>query len=673
MTVPTAQAILNPMGRIFSTLCLLVILGGSGLAGAQEPVAAQQPSEWAALGPQLRLADLDDLALMSEEQRAAAREQRHFAMDFLAQRVTGSCNLGYQLTSMWVRLAESYAEEARDLASDAEGSRAWTNRAIQILEPIVADDIPGFADADVAAYELGRDLEAVGRRQEAVNLYLRVVTFYAESRFVPDAYLHLGAYYSEVGNSADALLAYTYAARFEQAEQRAFALYRLAWASARVGDAEAAAAAMRDALAIPAPVDDTLGGLRLARVQAAARADLPSLAVLAQAATSPPEGSTEGRQAREAQARALCAPGPSEACVAAWQAAVAWTPSALDAPRDQVELIAGLQRLGEGDRALLASAALLRSYGPRSAWASLYATHAEHPQVLASTAAAQQALVAQLDAVTDSSDRCLETGSTIVCAAAVEASQAYLFALPDGDPSAAQRFSLAEILLQRGETEQAYELLMRNARQEPPGPMARTSARAAVLAAAAMVASERASSEAQQAHWLDGGRQRLVWALDLEIERFPDAAALDRDHYYEMAYWFHENRYDGRATQYFQHAIALDPTAPEAIVAARAALESYSDPRHLGELNTLSRAFYEMPQLGDAAFRQEIYAIYERSSYERIEQRWGRRDQRCERAEAYAAFVEEFPDGSYTEKARARAGACPQPSRRLNRGEHPGV
>lgn len=105
---------------------------------------------------------------------------------------------------------------------------------------------------------------------------------------------------------------------------------------------------------------------------------------------------------------------------------------------------------------------------------------------------------------------------------------------------------------------------------------------------------------------------------------------------------------------------------PDSVELARLALAATEEHQDLARLNTLSLSLSMVPGLGDAAFQQELAAITERTSFELIEDRWPERRDRCARAEAYVAFVEEFPDGPFTTQARSRAEAC-RP-RRMDRG-----
>lgn len=105
-------------------------------------------------------------------------------------------------------------------------------------------------------------------------------------------------------------------------------------------------------------------------------------------------------------------------------------------------------------------------------------------------------------------------------------------------------------------------------------------------------------------------------------------------------------------------AIAHDPATPAEAQAARDALHLFETSPYLVARNTLSGALARLPTLGDAALRQEIYAVYEGSSYALIAQQQPGFRGRCDRAAAYAAFLETFPDGPHAAEARDRAAAC---------------
>ncbi len=127
---------------------------------------------------------------------------------------------------------ERVRREKKDLE---ERSRSYQNEAIAQYKDIVRR-YPKYERLDEVLFFLGENLSKQGRHEEALAAYKILVTRYEKSRYVPDAWMGFGEYYFNVAdrskrdqNLRNALKAYQKAASYTESSVYGYAMYKQAW------------------------------------------------------------------------------------------------------------------------------------------------------------------------------------------------------------------------------------------------------------------------------------------------------------------------------------------------------------------------------------------------------------------------------------------------------------
>ncbi|HZY05543.1 MAG TPA: tetratricopeptide repeat protein [Anaeromyxobacteraceae bacterium] len=116
-----------------------------------------------------------------------------------------------------------------------ERSRSYQGEAITQYKDIVRR-YPKYERLDEVLFFLGENLYRQGRHEEALAAYKILVTRYEKSRYVPDAWMAFGEYYFNVAdrskrdqNLRNALKAYQKAASYTESSVYGYAMYKQAW------------------------------------------------------------------------------------------------------------------------------------------------------------------------------------------------------------------------------------------------------------------------------------------------------------------------------------------------------------------------------------------------------------------------------------------------------------
>lgn len=177
----------------------------------------------------------DDFEAMAEPASPARRAKLREAIEFAADAVEAAPN-PYERIRRLLELAHLHHEIGRDA-----GSRDDLEQAVSLYRQVL-EALPNDALKDHATFFLGFSQRSL-RDPAALDTLRQLLRMYPRSDYAPHAWLHLGEAWFDAGDHPAALKAYQQAAGpgFELA---GFALYKQAWTHERLGDPEAARAAM---------------------------------------------------------------------------------------------------------------------------------------------------------------------------------------------------------------------------------------------------------------------------------------------------------------------------------------------------------------------------------------------------------------------------------------------
>jgi tetratricopeptide (TPR) repeat protein len=307
--------------------------------------------------------------------------------------------------------------------------------------------------------------------------------------------------------------------------------------------------------------------------------------------------------------------------------------------------------MGRKEETLAEIERLRQTYGTQGAWARANATH---PVVIASVAplVAQELRTAATTWHTEA--RRLRAGPQAAQAYALAESAytAYADAFPDAPDRAAMRYGQAELLYAVKKYDRAYDAYMEVVRLDPKGEHARFCAESAIFAAEALVeqaATPSGPAAATAPVPLGPWESKELAALDQYAALFADAktpAVI-----YKSAYLLYNHNQFRDASERFHRVIALEPRSHEAEQAADLVLDSLALVEDWESLKKEARFFHDEPNLGSAAFKKEVYGLYENASLEQVEAAFATHGDKARAADDYLAFYREFPDSPHADLA----------------------
>ncbi len=640
----------------------------------------------------LKAGDLDK-ATLSEAYRAKAREKRHESIAFLKDILKNRAPQGTQKAEMMLRLAELYFEEGSDLyltemaeyeaevdrcynapdcnpdlleANNVESSK-WQNRAIKLYRQIL-QSYPQYQRADEATFYLASALQEIGKPDDAVREYTRLVRTYPESRSIPDAYVQIGEYYFERNNAYKALLAYQKASRYKDSAQYAFAMYKLAWCYYNVGEYGKSIETMKTVVAFSMTAQEGGDAQKRLTLQDEALKDL--VRFFADAGAMDDAYTYFNKLGKKDLIRAMLKrlattyfeQGKFEQCIQTYRRLIAENPQSIDAPEYQNEIILAYQKIGRKKETLTEIDRLLKTYGRNSAWAR--ANSADQDAIKS----AERYLEKNLRTVAinfHNEAKKLGTGSQAkeTYKLAYKAYSVYLSEFPDGKHAYDVRYAFGELLYKIKRYDQAYEQYMAVVKLDAKGKHSRFCAESAIFAADEMIKKEKKEGKGAkptgsktESFPLTEWENNLLAACDQFSKVFPDDKKT-RKIIYKSAYTYYNHNMFKEASDRFRVVIGMNPKSKEAEQAANLILDSFNLIEDWKNLKEVSKAFYDQEGLGSKRFKAEVYTIYERASFKLIEATFAKDSNKGNAATSFIAFHAEFPRSDVADLALNNAAA----------------
>ncbi len=656
-------------------LSLVVALAVAPLATA---FAADAPEEERRV---LKARQVDTTANISEEFAKQAEAKRLEAISRLKE-LLGKGVEGDQKAEMMLRLADLYFQQGRFLflkemaAFDVEydkcfntegcvtdklvannvGSREWQEKSIKLYENIIAN-YPRYARADSATFFLGSALQDVGRKDDAVEAFKKLVKLYPESTYVPDSYVLIGEYYFEANNAYAALRAYLKATQYTTSEKYPFAMYKLAWCYYNVGDYPAGIDTMKTVVSFSQGMAaDQKKGVNL---EDEALKDLVRFFADAGAMNDAYEYFTKLGKKDLIQtmltrlAGTYFEQGKFDQAVDTYRRLILEDPNGVKCPEHQGEIINAYRKMGAKDRTLEEIQRLLRDYGKQSAWAR---ANASNPTAVAEAMRKVEENLrrAAIDYHNDAKQ--LEKGrhkdASGTYDLARQAYASYLVEFATDEHAYDVRYAYGELLYHLKDFKGAFEQYMKVVDTNPTGKYSKFCAESAIFAAEEQVKLEGGanagtkvtvtSKEKKEPIALTEWETRFVDACKKYSDLFPGDPKV-RGVIYKSAYLlYNKYRFEDAASQ-FRAVIQMEPTSKDAETAAELILDSFVVREDWKNLKENSKFFYDQEGLGSATFKKETYNVYERSSFKLIETEFSADKNKGKAADSFLAFYNEFP------------------------------
>lgn len=631
---------------------------------------------------------------LNEAYAKAAEAKRLESIQFLKDLLSQGTAHGDQKAEMMLRLADLYFQQGRflylqemaafdkeyDKCFNTEGcnteslkpnnanSKDWQEKSIALYSQILRN-YPRYARADEATFYLGSALQDIGRRDEAVEQFTNLVKQYPDSVWVADAYVNIGEFYFDTNNAYKALLAYKKATAYRDSTMYGFANYKLAWCYYNVGEYGKAIDTMKAVVALStaqAQSGDNSAKTKL-QLQEEALKDLVRFFADAGELDEAYEyfnklGKKELiRDMLKRLATMYFEQGKFEQCIETYRRLIAENPQSSDNPGYQTEIIQAYKKIGKKEETLAEIDRLLKTYGKNSAWARANASNTE------ATKNAQEKIELNLRQVAveyHNAAKKLGTGDEAkqTYALAYKAYKVYLDEFPSGEHTYAVRYAFGELLYKIKKYDEAYEQYMAVVKLDPKGQHSKFCAESAIFAADEMVKKTGGSGGSASAGGPDPGagvkteqpltewEQKLLDACKQYAAIYPDDSKT-RNVIYKGAYLLYNKHHFAAAAEQFNVVIKMDPSSKEAEQAAHLILDSFKVNEDWENLKKNAKIYFDQQGLGSKQFKQEVYDIYERSSFKLIEVNLAKDKNEVAAADAFVAFYNEFPDSTVASQA----------------------
>ena len=622
----------------------------------------------------LKASDFEEVNI-SEEYRRLAREKRHESMAFLKDILANRAPVGEQKAEMMLRLADLYFEEGRDIyltemqnyeteydscfntpgcnaenmVADNAESEKWQKKSIKLYKSIL-QNYPQYGRADEATFYLASALQELDKADDAVKEFTRLVRSYPDSGYVPDAYVQIGEYYFDDNNAYKALLAYQKATRYKDSDKYSFAMYKLAWCYYNVGEYGKAIDTMKAVVAFSMTGQEGTSEQKRLTLQEEALKDL--VRFFADAGELDDAYTYFTKLGRKELIRTMLKrlastyfeQGKFEECIQTYRRLIAEDPQSPDAPDYQNEIITAYQKIGRKQETLNEIDRMLKSYGRNSPWAR---ANSADPDALQAAEDYIEKTLRRVALNYHAEAKKHGTGSLAreSYGLAEHAYSVYLREFPGGKNTYEMRYAYGELLYKLKKFDGAYEQYMEVVKLDANGNRSKFCANSAVYSAQKM--SEENPGEtpvkgSKESINLSDWDQKYLSALDQYSGLYPD----DKDTpgaIYKAGYLLYNHNMFKESSERFRTVIAMQPGSRDAETAANLILDALVVVEDWESLRDVSKAFYDQEGLGRQSFKDEVFTIYENASFKLIEVNFGKDKDEKKAADAYMAFVTDFP------------------------------
>ncbi len=677
----TGTTLQRPLRGVVLGLALAfgVLPAASVVLGSEAHAADDEDAKRDGSGVKLRRYEAGAANAQSEQYARMAQQKRYESIEklkgLLSQNVGGETK-----AEMMLRLADLYFEEGRylylkemeafdqqyDACFNADGcepdrlkpnneaSRKWQEKSIKLYEGILKS-YPRYARADQATFFLGSAYKDLGMEEEAADAFKKLVKLYPESQYLPDAYVQIGEYYFEIkGEPFPALKAYLKASSYTDSSKYAYSSYKLGWCYYNVGDYEKAIETMKRVVDYSMKQEQTTSNIQL---QDEALKDLVRFFADADQMDEAIAYFTQLgkkdliRATLKRLAGMFSEQGKFERAIEMYRRLILDDPSETDNPGYQVDIINCYKKMGQREQVLEEINRLRSDYGTGSAWA---AANASKPDAVKS---AQETIEGELRKIAveyhntaREYEKTRHPDTAKVYELARTAYATYLDIFPTGEKVYDVRYAYGELLYKLKDYAGAFDQYMAVVDIDPKGKHSRFCAESAVFAAEEQVKLEGGKQVTMGAvkvtkdtppQDLTAWEQRFVDACLKYATLYPEDKKV-KDMIYRSAFMLYQKYRFEEASKSFQAVIAMDPRSKEATLGANLILDALAIKESWNPLKTTAKTFYDQEGLGNAAFKEEVFLIYQNATFKEVEVTFAADGDKGKAADGFVAFYNEF-------------------------------
>lgn len=124
----------------------------------------------------------------------------------------------------------------KDMLDEAKRLREET---VQLYVDIIKD-YSDFKDLDKVYFYLGSNLMEIGKQEQALDIFRRLIADYPQTEFIPNVLLYFGEYYFDQSDMRSALTAYQKVAEYPKSSVYSYSVYKLGWTYYNMGQKDRA-------------------------------------------------------------------------------------------------------------------------------------------------------------------------------------------------------------------------------------------------------------------------------------------------------------------------------------------------------------------------------------------------------------------------------------------------
>ncbi len=631
----------------------------------------------------LSLDQLERQTSQSAEYRRLAEQKRMESIDRLKDLLSQSPE-GDRKAEMMLRLADLYFEQGRSLYleemetyqvaydqcfntakdpsecdkmnPDNAGSGSWYGKCIKLYEAVLRG-YPRYARADQATFYLGMTHQEMRKPEDALSAFQKLVKLYPDSSFVADAYLMIGDYYFEKNDAFPALRAYLKASSYKDAPRYPYAMYKLAWSYYNVEEYGKAIDTMKAVVAYS--MSDQSSESRAIKLEEEALKDL--VRFFADAGELDEAYDYFTKLGRKELIRSMLKrlaglyfeQGKFDQSVETYRRLIAETPTHVENPGYQEEIITAYRKMSQKDRVLDEIRRLRSDYGRSSAW---WRANAAQPDAQKSADDTIEKALRKTATEFNQEARDLQKAKHPRSAEAFQAAvDAYYVYLEDYSKSANAynvHYDFGELMWTLKRYEEAYREYMTVVDMDPKGPRSIFCAESAIFAAEELVKKEGGGAiqikkvnvtKDVQPEPLTDWEKNLVAACKRYSDLYPGDSKVE-EAIYKSAFLLYNRFHFTEAADQFRSVISRWPKGRNAEFSANLILDALKIREEYASLRDTAKSFYQQTDLGSSKFKTEMYTIWSSAAFVVIEEDFKKTNDYGKTADAYLAFAAEFPD-----------------------------
>jgi tetratricopeptide (TPR) repeat protein len=562
--------------------------------------------------------------------------------------------------------------EKKDLE---ERSRAEGELAIGRYKEI-AKRYPKYPRLDEVVFFLGENLWKGNRRKEALDAYKVLITRFPKSKYVPDAWMAYGEHYfdtADKGNRGEnlrkALGAYQRAAAVQESSVYGFALYKQAWVHYNLGNWDQALDLFKAVIFFgDLPTSTLASDKKLALVREARKDYVRTYSHVGSPQGAPDDfarvGGKDARDMLKSLAQLYFDEGKDRDAILVYHGLIVADPTAPEAPLFQSRIVTSAGRMGKKEVAVQQATRfveMLREVekrgGDEKARAAFVDARKEAENTLRTLAVQYHA-------------EFKKTREDLVASLAAELYRLHLDLFPDSKQAYEMRFFHAELLYALEKFQAAGEEYGRVAaidakrmkepgeggKPQKPGKYLVDALESAVqsfdvVAKRAEANEKRPAGDVKTPLELPPEKRQLVAACEAYLQYAPNGDQAVQVAYKAANVYYRYNRF-GEAVKLFTEIAEKHPKHELSRFAANLALDCWNIQGDWANVNAYAKRFWANGELlrAQPSLREDLAKVIEGSAFKLVEE-LEKANRHAEAAEAYLAFVKDFPGSRHAATA----------------------